>query len=292
MSKMSTPKGEHDLFSFELGNARVIAVGYYNDEVRIRVKELTSGEDGKYVQKQFKACSLNLFQWNMIINARDEITAQVDFLRGQPHNRETKTWPLDDGKYLDVYNFGKFSTTLVDFRHFFTGDGQRKPTRYGIALKAKEWKELCNVCDAVGKKMVEVTDPELPEKLIVDIMVRYIILRLPTLAQEKCHGCSIAHGSQKQHMSGGCMSEWPEIAELYFDELFNDMPRDMIISVLMEVVRKMNLPAVAKAGELYQKQRRAVTKEKIRCLVAEGALGNDIWNNKMEAVLLLRVAGN
>jgi hypothetical protein len=285
-------RSEHDLCSYELGNGRVIALGYYNDELRIRLKELTKRADGTYMQKDFKACSLKGDQWNLIMSSRAEISARVDVLKGLAQNGETQTWPLGEGKYVDVYKFGKHSTTLVDVRQFYTGDGQRKPTRYGIALKVKEWKELCGLCDAVGKKMVELTDGGLIERLLIDIMTRYIIVRITVVAQQNCHGCSIEHGSQNQHMVGGCLSDWVDIVDLYFDELFNSMPRDLITSTLMEVVRGLNLPTVSNAEELYKKQRRTTGKEKLRYSVTDGAVGDEIWNAKVEAVLEMRMTDN
>jgi hypothetical protein len=293
MASKLAARGETDLWCFELGNARVLTLGYHDNELRVRIKELCMKANGTFGQKEFKGTSLTLTQWRALVSAKEDISEHVNLLKTTKlKNAEAKTWPLGESKFVDTYNFGRYQTTLVDLRYYFTERSQRKPTRYGLALKVKEWEILCSINDLVCERIEKLLEKTFSEKLIRDIVTRYIILRIPQIAHERCHGCQIVHGSQKQHMLGGCLSEWEDVTSLYFDEIYNLIPRELIISVFCEVLVKLKIPADHNTENICKSLDQEAVKEHIRQTVTVGLGEDHFWSEKMEAVMLLRLTTN
>jgi hypothetical protein len=284
-----TTASKLDLRLFELGNHRFLSLGYYKDEIRIRIKQMLQLEDGIFTQDAFKATSLTYDQWTAMREKMDEITDQINFVKRNPQNRDQRTWTLGDKKFVDVYNFGKYDTPFVDLRHYYMSgaESERKPTRYGIALKATEWNALSRIAGHIDDVIKSLTDPRMKARLATDIISKYVATRIAEHAQIQCYGCSVSHPSQVQHMSGGgCLSPWNEVVDTFFDEIFNDLSDQKLTSIAAEIIRKMNVPALGDWNAVFSALRAEAVKESIRCAIGSETFEPDeLWKEALDELV-------
>lgn len=112
---------------------------------------------------------------------------------------------------------------LVDFRVYYTRSHPIQPTRWGISLKYPEWQKLH---DLIKKEDLR--------KIVNQAFGGKVRDLIETKASKDCYGCSVTHPSQKQHMERGCLSEWEDKWEAYFEESFHNVSREEIIEDLVK----------------------------------------------------------
>ena len=124
--------------------------------------------------------------------------------------------------------------------------------------------ELCrnNVAILEDDNLVIVTRevPLPPLDDIVTLLTTFLIAKaIRAKMAENCNGCKIDHPSQLQHMSDGCLSEWDESVERYFDAVA--LTKECVMEACEKILRY--LPYTADEVEVKELQKEAAIQYQI-----------------------------
>ena len=70
----------------------------------------------------------------------------------------------------------------------------------------------------------------------------FLTNQLPiSLRYSKCIGCEYDLPGQRDHMEGGCLTEWNETVDKYFSEVKNKMSSVQVVKVVLKVMEVLKI---------------------------------------------------
>ncbi|XP_033731776.1 uncharacterized protein LOC117321471 [Pecten maximus] len=126
-----------------IGDSVYVYVGNYQEEVRIRIKKLKEGAEGRMEQDGNKWISLTMEQWESLCLVKEEVSKQIELVTGRDAVTK-RAWRLSPNRFVSVdrirSTFINAFVTLINIRIYFMGgtDLPDNPTRYGITLKPEQ----------------------------------------------------------------------------------------------------------------------------------------------------------
>lgn len=138
--------------SFDLGNNRYLCVSEYQGEKRVHIREYDVIGEKSYPTK--KGVVFTAGRWAKFRNFMDEISQHVEALRNEE--------PVDYKMHLGggIYVVVKSGYMCVNVRKYWMpkGELQEIPSKFGLALRLKEWDQLVKSFWKIEKFWPELQD--------------------------------------------------------------------------------------------------------------------------------------
>ena len=174
------------------------------------------------IHKGQRSVLITFNQWNKLIQLIPEIQMNLNL------NKDTKLH-LEGDLYVIT---GQLLGLMYVGLHRFAGTEMIEGT--GLNMTMDEWTEFLAVMDSITEEVSE-SHPK-PDKFdlyqLINLSYIYILERdIIARAANNCYGCQHDSPGQRDHMQGGCLSDWGEMAEIYFTEAVMSFSRPLFAEI-------------------------------------------------------------